>query len=356
MTTEIATVAPQALTQDQQQAWLGMAQAKNNLVAELTAAELNAQGILNHTPTNDHAAIDEALANYRKAHTNMVETRKTFTGLIDAGIIQPLMAFEKRVDPKQNEAYKTLENTSLQLRKAAEANAARVNAINQEISSFKSYVTSEYFRIAAQYRQDIRTEFTNQYFYWLNKRISPEVPQIKEAMRKITPVPFNTYQPRLLNEQQMMEAWQSIPAPNYQDIYNEMMVELDNYFANFDSDLAKPVEAAQQAQLKTASANQEDMRKAGEEAAVQTLIAHAETVVVEAPKIKRTYTIVVVESQKWATTVMGAFIANLPHLTKYIRVKSWAKLTIGQMAEYLAKYASEDGELIKDLEYQEIEK
>jgi hypothetical protein len=43
-------------------------------------------------------------------------------------------------------------------------------------------------------------------------------------------------------------------------------------------------------------------------------------------------------------------------LQKYIRVKSWSKLSIGQMGEYLAKFVTETGDLINSLQFEEVQK
>lgn len=350
-----ATIAPQELTPEQSNAWLGMAVAKNNLVADLTRQELAAQSLLQSVP-DTHEAIDAAMAEYRKAHTNMVETRKTFTGLIDAGIVQPLMAFEKRVDPKVSEAYNHLSNRSLALRKAAADAAAKVNAINQEIASFKAHFQNEFFRIVAAYRADVRREIDAQYEYWLQQRISPEMPKIHAHLGKIEAAQLNRFNPVHMTPEQMQEAYATIAQPNWAAIYAEMCTEADRVFANFDSDMANAAAALAARREESAMETHQEQKSAADEAAINTLITTAEVVTVDTPTIKRTYQITVVESEQWAKTVMAAFITNLPALAKYIRVKSWAKLTIGQMAEYLAKLATESEVKAAGLTYQEVEK
>ncbi len=349
------TLPATTLTNDQQQAWLGMAIAKNNITADLTNQELAAQMLLRGLP-NDHAAIDSALASYRKAHTEMVEHRKAFTGILDAAIIQPLMAFEKRVDPKTAQEYISLANRSLELRKAAADTAARTNNINQELAQFKAHCQNELGRVIALYRQMVRGEINNLYAFYLEKRISPELPQLHAHLAKIEMPMVNKFNPQYITTEQMQAAYQSVPQPHWQTYFDELLEECNKVFANFDSDMANASAALANREQETAAANVRELQTAQEEAAVNPLIATAEAVVMETPTIKKSYTIVLAESEAWAKAIMAGFISNLPALAKYIRVKSWSRLTIGQMAEYLAKYATDGGTKIAGVQYEENEK
>jgi hypothetical protein len=53
-------------------------------------------------------------------------------------------------------------------------------------------------------------------------------------------------------------------------------------------------------------------------------------------------------------TVLTNFIKNWQYVNKYVKVKSWAKLSIGQMAEALAKHISETGETFANLTTEEV--
>ena len=52
--------------------------------------------------------------------------------------------------------------------------------------------------------------------------------------------------------------------------------------------------------------------------------------------------------------VITNFVKNWQHVNKYVKVKSWAKLSIGQMADALSKHISETGETFANLETEEI--
>lgn len=352
-------LAPMPVTQEQATAWVGLANEKNRLMFELGRNELAAQNILLGVQQMDAAyeAIDIALAEYRKAHTSMSDLRKTFTNQVDAGIIQPLMAFEKRVDYKSNSNYNALLNRSLSLRKEEENKVALANAKNQEIANFKAFVVNEFTRVVAEYRQIIRREFTNHYEAMLRDKVAdPALEKVKELLREIMPPNVQKFNARYLTNEELMELFMQAPKPVYEDYYKELMKELDDLFANYSSDLANAEMAIkhqkEQAQLK----EQEDNKKAQDEQALNTLIATSETVIIDEPKIKRTVQVTVIESEAWAKTVMASFITNLPHLGKYIRVKSWSKLNIGQMATCLGQYATESGEKFNGLQLQEVEK
>lgn len=356
MNNELA-IAPvvQMLPQAQQDAWLGMAVAKNNVVAELKAAELNAQSLLVVDPSN-YNTIDLALASYRKAHAEMVDIRKGFTNQIDAGIIQPLMAFEKRVDPAKNEVYQQLLQTSLRLRKEEADRVARINQVTMEITSFKAHCSNEFFRCAAEYRTAIRGEITKQYEYWLNEGKYPNLDQLRVGLEAIpTPAPAK-FKPVYITGEQMQEAYGTIHKPDYAAIFEEMVEEMKETFANFSSDMANKTAAIERQHEIHQLATIQEQSQLAEETAINTLIVNSEAVVIAEPTIRRTYTITIIESEAWAKNVIAGFIANLPALGKYIRVKSWAKLTIGQMAEYLAKLATDTNTKVNGLQYESIER
>jgi hypothetical protein len=339
----------------QHEAWIQMADAKNSLVDELRQSELQAQSLL-VVDTSTYQNIDTALATYRKAHSDMVELRKSFTNQIDKGIIQPLMAYEKRVDPKANEVYQRLEKASLALRKEEADRVTRINQVNQELAQFKAHCSNEFFRCAAEYRAAIRREITNQYAYWLKEGTMPDMKLMKDAMSLIDVPSITKFRPVLITKEQMKAVYDEIHKPNYQSILEEMIEEMDATFANFKSDLANKSAALARQKEAQQLADIQQKQQLAEESAINTLIATSEALVIAEPTIKRTYSIVVVESEAWAKNVIAGFISNMPHLAKYIRVKSWSKLSIGQMAEYLAKLATDTDTRVNGLTYESIER
>lgn len=348
MNTEIV-VSQIQVSEKQQAAWIGLAGRKNELTNALTSDELQAQMLLTG---ETYEVIDANLATYRKAHQEMVDKRKEYTNAIDAGIVQPLMAFEKRVDPKTNSAYVALSQKSLLLRKTAETAAASTNAKNLEASTFKAHCQNEFFRVCAEYRAILRAEVVKQYAYWLNEGTMCDLDQLKITLQSV-PVPVvKKYIPTYLTQEDMAKIYGTITKPDYSHIHNEMMEYLDETFAHFSSDLANRSQAIAHVTQDAALQTQAEATKVTEDVAINTLIATAETVIIDTPKIKRTLVIIVVESEQWAKQIMTQFITNLPSLGKYIRVKSWAKLTIGQMAEYLSKFSTDEEKELPGLTYE----
>jgi hypothetical protein len=347
----------QALTtlSSQQKAWLGMAQSKNELVTKLTSLELQAQKTL-LSAKDDYKVIDEVLAAYRKEYAAMVETRKSFTNAVQAGIIDPLMAFEKRVDPKSNEKYLTLQSRSLELRKEEAVKAEEANKKNQELARFKAHVENEFFRIAAEYRNMMRREIDAQYKRSLECKIACDLTAVKQVMKMMPVPPTIKFVGNLLTQEDKAAAYATIKQPDFGIMYNEACEYLEKVFANFDSDVANADAALKHQEEQSRLKEIEEKQKLDEETAMTTLIATAETVEIETPKIKKSVQVIVVESEQWVKAVVSAFIVNLPHLGKHIKVKKWSNLNIAQMAKALGDYASETGASFTNLQMKEVEK
>jgi hypothetical protein len=347
-------IAP-AVSEKQAAAWIGIAAQKNEVTAKLLTAELAAQSILTPVASSvDHVAIDAALGIYRKAHTEIVELRKEFTAKIDASIIQPMMAYEKRIDPKTNESYLLLTGKSLELRQAATKAAADINAKATEKSRFIAHCANEFSRIAEDLRTRLNREITNQYSLHLKVKLKPDEERIANKLIGVAPVTMQKFTPNFLTGPELNLIYSGLTKPETESIYAEARRNLVDVFANFDSDLANADAAIKHQEEQAAMIELEATQRLAEEQAINTLIATAETVVIDTPTIKKNLSITIIESEAWANAVMAAFILNRINLTKYIRVKSWAKLSIGQMAEYLAKHATETGELAKGLQYEEV--
>jgi predicted metal-dependent hydrolase len=156
-----------------------------------------------------------------------------------------------------------------------------------------------------------------------------------------------------ITDQEALDIFHSIDKyePSNDLAYYQTLV--NDRFAMYGHDLANEeslTKLLQEQQLRVSQAEQE--LKA--DIATNTLIAQAETLIVDTPKVKREIKIVVIESEAWAMAVMTNFIKNWQYVNKYVKVKSWAKLSIGQMAEALAKHISETGETFTNLQTEEV--
>jgi hypothetical protein len=208
-------------------AWVQLAQNKNELTQKLANNELALQKILLECNVNDHKAIDEALAVYRKAHTNLIEERKGFTSIIEANIVQPLMQFEKRSDPKVNTLYNELSATSLSLRQQAAKQAEQFQALENEKNAFKNHCVNEFLRIESKYINDLNVEVDIQYANNLNADIKePDLQQVEAFLRGVKLDAIRKFVPAIITKEQMQELFLAVPQPKYAEILESKIAML----------------------------------------------------------------------------------------------------------------------------------
>jgi hypothetical protein len=339
------------------EAWVELASKKNEIAQVLTNAELELQQILLKCDVKDYKAIDAALAEYRKKQTEMVETRKSFTSIIDANIVQPLMAFEKRVDTKTNAKYAELGNISLTLRQIAESEARKLQELQNEVGRFLGHCTNEFLRIETKYIHDLNTEVDAQYAYNLNAGVKqPMFAEIEAYLRGVKLDAIRKFDFVLLSKEKMQELFATVPQPNYNHILQNKIDMLEQIFINYSSDLANVAATIERRELDAKIAAKEAEEKLIAESSINNLIASATVEQVEVPKIKTELIIEPINSPEWATLIMTQFISNLPTLFKLVRVKAWENLSIGQMAAAIAKHATDTGETYKGIIYKELKK
>jgi hypothetical protein len=337
------------------EAWVQLAQKKNELTQKLANSELALQKILLDVNVNDYKTIDEALAVYRKSHTSLIETRKEFTSIIDANIVQPLMQFEKRADPKVNTLYLELTTTSLNLRQIAAKKAHEFQSIENEKNMFTNHCINEFLRIESKYIQDLNNEVDSCYSQFLSQGIKePMLAEVEAFLRGVKLDAIRKFVPIIITKEQMQELFLKVEQPKYNDILENKIAMLPQIFINYETDLANAAAAIEARELEAKIAAKEIEQKLEAETAINTLISNASTPVVETPKIKVELKIEVINSPEWAQLIMTHFIANMPTLVKYVRVKTWDNLSIGQMATAIAKHATDTGETYKGILYSEL--
>ena len=337
------------------EAWVQLAQKKNELTQKLANSELALQKILLDCNVNDYKTIDEALAVYRKSHTSLIETRKEFTSIIDANIVQPLMQFEKRADPKVNTLYLELTTTSLNLRQVAAKKAHEFQSIENEKNMFTNHCINEFLRIESKYIQDLNNTIDIGYAANLTLDTpTPNLIDIEGNLRAVKIDAIRKFTPGIITKEQMQELFLQLEQPKYNEILENKISMLSQIFINYATDLANAAAAIEARELEAKIAAKEIAHKLEAETAINTLISNASTPVVETPKIKVELKIEVINSPEWAQLIMTHFIANMPTLVKYVRVKTWDNLSIGQMATAIAKHATDTGETYKGILYSEL--
>ncbi len=355
MNNEIAIVLPAALTEPQQAAWLGMAKQKNEVVAKLATYKLQLQGILLKIKDSTlHADIDAGLAEYRKVLSEMVEYRKAFTNKVNAGIIEPLMLPEKELAVTVNADYLAVIAASLELRQAEAAKAAKANARIAEITAFKLHIDTDNERRVLVYHTMLQKEITHQYALHLKSGVKEGWDLVKSEMKKLEIPLAEKFTGNILTTEEMKDIFSQSKKVNFAAKYEEMMERFDTTFANFDSDILQAEKAIEAQEVEAAASTlqaKEDFKKT---LAVSALLAKADTVQIDSPKIKTTVEVIIVQSTKWRNAVMTNFLFHQPP----VAVKKMEALTVGQMATALGKLASDSTSKIdfKGLELKEFVK
>jgi hypothetical protein len=337
-----------------QQGWLKLAEIRIDLFDRLRLDELACQAELNNI---QELPLERMQANLRNAKFNLSEAKRKrldFTRMIDDKLSQPSMEFEKRMAAMIDEATKL----ELAARLDIESKAIEAQLLQNEIAQFKTHIVNEWTRIAHEYRSNLQKMIDSSYINCIKAKVPvSQVPamvaDLKDIMSRFALGNFQKFDTRLISDQQALQIFHSIDKyePDGDLAYYQGLAE--ERFQMYAHDLANAEslqKLLQEQQLRVAAAEQE----LAADIATNTLIAQSETLIVDTPKVKREIKIVVVESEAWAMAILTNFIKNWQYVNKYVKVKSWAKLSIGQMAEALAKHISETGETFSNLQTEEI--
>jgi hypothetical protein len=293
----------------------------------------------------------------KSAKFNLSEAKRKrldFTRMIDDKLLTPSMEFEKRMAAMIDEATKL----ELAARLDIESKAIESQLLQNEIAQFKTHIVNEWTRIAHEYRSNLQKMIDSSYINCIKAKnpvsdVPAMVADLKDIMSRFALGNFQKFDTMLISNEQSLEIFHSIDKyvhdgdlAYYQTLAEERFQMYAHDLANAES-LAK---LEQEQRIRVAAAEQE----LAADIATNTLIAQAETLIVDTPKVKREIKIVFVESEAWAMVVLTNFIKNWQYVNKYVKVKSWAKLSIGQMAEALAKHISETGETFANLQTEEV--
>lgn len=338
----------------QQSGWLRLAEIKTTLFNDLQAAELAVQGIINGMGA-DLPSVQEAIKEAKGTMAEAKGKRLAFSRMIDDKLLTPAMAYEKRMA----EVIEQAGATELELRKQAEKEAQAGQALQNEIAAYRAHITNEWYRIAAEYRTELHGLVTHCYVTLLKNKMNPQhlgeaIDNLERVLRDVKvpkPAKFNR---TLIDNETARDIVASVQPFDAAWELENIISELPERFKMYAHDLENAEAAAAAIAKKAEEQAAETAQKLAVEQATNVLIAEAETVIIDAPKVKRELKIVPVESEQWATTIVANFLKNWQYCNKFVRVKSWQKLTIGQMADALAKHISETGETITGIQTEEI--
>jgi len=337
-----------------QQGWLKLAEIRIDLFDRLRLDELACQAELKDFQDLSLERMQANLRNVKHFLSEAKRKRLEFTRIIDDKLSTPSMEFEKRMASMIDEATKL----ELAARLDNESKAIEAQLLQNEIAQFKTHIVNEWTRIAHEYRSNLQKMIDSSYINCIKSKnpvsqVPAMVADLKDIMSRFALGKFNIFPKQLIGDVQAFEIFHSIdkyePAGDlgyYQGLAEERFQMYAHDLANEESLQKLVIEQ----QLRVAAAEQE----LAADIATNTLIAQAETLIVDTPKVKREIKIVVVESEAWAMAVMTNFMKVWQDVNYRVKVKSWAKLSIGQMAEALAKHISETGEKFANLQTEEV--
>jgi len=302
--------------------------------------------------------LDVVQNNIKSAKQVMADAkskRLEFTRMIDEKLITPATAFEKRM-AEQIEQAAAIE---LEMRKQAAENAQKQQAIANETAALKAHIVNEWFRIAAQYRHELERVTLESYQNCLKTRVpADQLQAMTNDMERILNAwnlpEFQKFERKLVSDGLAKEIYDSIEKYNPADDLQTAIKNVSVIWSTYANDLANAdvaIESIEKHKQVSEMAMKMDLEF---ETATNALIAEAETLIVETPKVKKEIKIKVDETEQWAKTIVSNFVRLWPYVNQYVRVKSWTKLTIGQMADALAKHINETGNVIPGIETEEI--
>jgi hypothetical protein len=250
---------------------------------------------------------------------------------------------------------KDAEAVELKMRIDAAENAEKQQAIANETAALKAHIVNEWFRIAAQYRHELERITLESYSNCLKEKHPPHsIPAMVQDMKRILnewKLPeFQKFERKLVSDGLAKEIFDSIEKYNPADDLQTAIKNISVIWSTYSNDLANvdvAIESIEKHKQIAEMAFEMDLEF---ETATNALIAEAEMPIVETPKVKKEIKIKVEETEQWAKTIVSNFIRLWPYVNQYVRVKSWTKLTIGQMADALAKHINETGNVIPGIE------
>lgn len=341
------------------QSWMVLAATKKTTFDSLQRHELDVQQKLNEIKMCDPAMIktepleksaallkqiQSAISAAKSVYAEMKQQRLEFTGTITEKLIDSAMAFEKRADVLIADASKH----EFEFRKSVEEKQNEGAAFEREKQQFIAHVKNEYFRIAAKYRADLLTMVTQSYTVALRQKITMDqlpgyLNEVRDVLGKIELDDFRIFTPVLLTRADLGKLFNEIPAYDGKSDFEFSLKSLDEKFELYESDLKNANAAIESQQKQLQQTLNNDAEQLEMETATNNLIAHASnTTMIGGATVKRKMAVVIENTDDWAISIVSAFMKNWAAAKTYLRVKTWEKLSLGQMAAALGSLATDN--------------
>jgi hypothetical protein len=349
------------LPAEKQKVWNLMGQAKVAMDQALQKAALEIQPILANYTTMDHPALEKAIAAYKETHKKMVGIRQDYTGYLDAAK-DMCMATERLYDPKTNETFIGATRRELELREAAHKAAQAIYAKQSEEQLFRQFIVNEYADMVNGYKTSLFAIIQQAYTSCLEQR-TPEtnihiaITAAVAAMRETRPREMGKYDRKIITDAEAMKIFESVPPPNWQNIYNDAAEYLKARFKLYANDLANADKALDAQKDMFAKQQQEQQQQHEATQAANTLLAQATIPVVTPPGMKPIIETTVIEIPTvldwgWEIRIVAAFLANAQVCQAKVKTKKGGALTTGQMAAAL----DAAGIKVEGIKYAELKK
>lgn len=343
--------------------WLQMAHNKVVVFANLQADELKIQALVAEAiaivDTKQYQLMKDKQNEANTVFATSKQQRLYFTNTINDKVIKPAMEFEKRSE----DLLVTLASHDLKMRQAIEQENKVWQSKENEKTRLRAHATNENFRIATEYRGMLKSRI-NWYYTGLLKReqisradVDAHIRDIQVELSQIElPLPVK-FELKEVSREEAIAIYTEIRPYDPKEDLLRAQTEAVTAFAMYEEDMKNAAAAIEQHNKQLEQENNEAAVSLQAETAINNIVAEAGAVIVGQPvKIKRKMEIVDVNSQQWALTIMATFIKNLPSLIQYVKVTSWSKLTIAQMAKALSQLSTDTGEQFDGFEYKEIVK
>lgn len=348
----------QSIPLARQLSWLQLSNLKLSTEKQLEAKILELQQALNGWEAMELLPLQEAINKAKAILAQVPELRKSFTRYLDQ-ISDSMMAIQKRAEGL--DALTGAIKRDLQLRLEKEKKDSAATAKTTEAANFKAHVQNEYVRIASEYRIALINQINESYVAALSQEMTDDglmnhMQKLAASLKTIerskpTKFPYTLHQPAELNA-----IVATIAAPNYDSILTEAIGSIAERFKLYHQDRQNAEVAKAQVQQETAAVASNVQAQSQKDQAVNTLMAKGESVVVDtlpgAKKVKRKFVIVIQETPEDTKKIVSEFLAHWNEVAPKLKIKSWANLSIKQMAAAL----QEIDEQIAGLVYQEVTK
>lgn len=323
-----------------QLSWLQLSNLKLTTEKQLEGKILEAQQILSGWETMELIPLQAVVEKAKKTIGEMPELRKSFTRYIDK-ISDSLMEIQKRGEGLEVLSKAIARELELKLKKESDDDEATIKA--KEIAAFKAHVQNEYVRISTAYRVALMNHITNSYVAALDTDFTDDglidyMNKIAEGLKKIqrdSPVKFVDY--KLTPKDKLNEVHGTIPAPNYDQILTEAVGLISQRFTMYHQDKQNAELAKAQVKKETETLTTNATSQAQKIQAVNNLVSKgASTGIVDtlpgAKKVKRKMVIELQDTAEETIKIMSEFLARWDDVAPKLKIKSWANLSIKQMA------------------------